>query len=108
LLSLLIAGFVIFELVSQLLHITGFVTFEQFSKLVTSKIECNESKEEVKRAFRLFDEDNTGKITFAKLKKIAKELGEDISDEDLKVNFYFVFKTRKSNANFLSKKNNQM
>ncbi|KAK2715957.1 hypothetical protein QYM36_010501, partial [Artemia franciscana] len=63
---------------------SGFVTFEQFSKLVTSKIECNESKEEVKRAFRLFDEDNTGKITFAKLKKIAKELGEDISDEDLK------------------------
>ena len=35
------------------------------------------------RAFRQINEDSTGKISFANLKKIMAELGETLSDQEL-------------------------
>jgi centrin-1 len=62
---------------------TATVTYNEFVEMVTPKVLARDPKEEIMKIFRLFDEDNTGGITFRNLKRVATELGENLSDEEL-------------------------
>lgn len=50
-----------------------------------------DEKEEILKAFKLFDDDNTGSITLNNIKKVAKELGENLTDDELQVDFTYFY-----------------
>nr|KAJ3419746.1 hypothetical protein HK105_006551 [Polyrhizophydium stewartii] len=62
---------------------TGTIDFNEFLELMTAKMAEKDSREEILKAFKLFDDDETGKISFKNLKRVAKELGENLTDEEL-------------------------
>lgn len=42
-------------------------------------------RDEIARAFALFDDHSTGRIGLRELKRVAKELGENLTDDELYV-----------------------
>eukprot|EP01067_Filipodium_phascolosomae_P009464 Filipodium_phascolosomae@DN8475_c0_g1_i1.p1 len=62
---------------------SGTINFNEFLEMMTHKMSERDPREEILKAFRLFDDDETGKITFKNLKRVAKELGENMTDEEL-------------------------
>lgn len=60
------------------------INFEHFNEMVTDMLLEREPTDEIVRAFKLFDEDDCGKISFRNLKKISRELGENLTDEELR------------------------
>lgn len=53
--------------------------------LVSERILARDPLDEIKRAFQLFDDDNTGKISLRNLRRVARDLGDKLDDEELYV-----------------------
>ncbi|ETO36224.1 centrin [Reticulomyxa filosa] len=60
------------------------IEFEEFLDLMTGKMNENSPKEDIMRVFQLFDHQSKGNIDLEDLKRVAMELGEDMTDEELK------------------------
>lgn len=60
------------------------IDFGEFLEVMEERMQQKGTREEVMRIFELFDEDQQGKITFKNLKRISQEIGESISDEELR------------------------
>merc|ERR1712072_1413319 len=62
---------------------SGVIEYPEFMDMMTQKMAGRDPREEMMKAFRLFDDDDTGRITFTNLRRVAKELGENMTDEEL-------------------------
>ncbi|KAL3266476.1 hypothetical protein HHI36_010646 [Cryptolaemus montrouzieri] len=59
------------------------LSFQNFVDLMEVKMIQPDDSEEITKYFNLIDYDNTGKINFKKLRKVARILGEEVTDEIL-------------------------
>jgi len=50
---------------------------------MTAKFADRNPEDEIKKAFALFDDDQSGSIHVRNLRRVARELGEQLSDEEL-------------------------
>ncbi|CAH1251492.1 CETN3 [Branchiostoma lanceolatum] len=63
---------------------TGKISYEDFLEVMTDMMLDRDPREEVMKAFRLFDDDDSGKISLRNLRRVARELGENMTDEELR------------------------
>ncbi|KAL8941083.1 MAG: hypothetical protein Q9216_002454 [Gyalolechia sp. 2 TL-2023] len=57
--------------------------FNQFQTVMTQRILARDPRDEILRAFELFDEGGKGKINLNDLRRVARELGEGLEEEEL-------------------------
>ncbi|ETS61209.1 hypothetical protein PaG_05170 [Moesziomyces aphidis] len=62
---------------------SGLLEWDDFNKIMSDKIAARDPMDEIRKAFALFDDDGTGKISLRNLKRVAKELGESLDDDEL-------------------------
>merc|ERR1719444_739788 len=60
------------------------INFDDFLEAITSKLGDKETRDGINKIFSLFDDDKTGHISLKNLKRVSKELGETMSEEELK------------------------
>merc|ERR1711936_1059136 len=61
----------------------GTIEFGEFLEMMTGKMGEKDTREDIEKVFKLFGDDNTNKISFRNLARVAEELGENIDDEEL-------------------------
>merc|ERR1719169_374342 len=61
----------------------GEIGYDEFLKMMTHKILNKDPKDDLVKAFRLFDDDKTGFVTFKNLKRVAKETNQTLTDDEL-------------------------
>jgi Ca2+-binding EF-hand superfamily protein len=59
------------------------ISFDAFLDMMTAKIGDTNSREDINKVFNLFDTEGKGRITLKDLKRVAKELGETMTDAEL-------------------------
>jgi Ca2+-binding EF-hand superfamily protein len=61
----------------------GEVDFDSFLFIITAKLGDNETKDGIGNIFNLFDNDTSNGINLQNLQRVAKELGETMTVEEL-------------------------
>ena len=59
---------------------SGYIDFQGYVYLMSTRITDDDPRSEISKLFALFDDDKTGYITIQSLRRIVKDLGENISE----------------------------
>ena len=73
----------IYQMIADLENEGPSINFNTFLDAITSKLGDKETKEGISKIFALFDDDDSGSINLTNLKRVARELGETMTAEEL-------------------------
>jgi Ca2+-binding EF-hand superfamily protein len=73
----------IYSMIADLDSYGSAIDFEQFLEAITSKLGDKETRDGINKIFDLFDDEHKGAISVQNLRRVAKELGETMSTEEL-------------------------
>ena len=57
---------------------SGSIEYAEFREIMREKMGERNPDDELSKAFKFFDDDSSGKITVRNLRRIAREMGEDV------------------------------
>merc|ERR1711903_383750 len=58
----------------------GTIDFDEFLAMMTARKQGEDTREDLLKVFKLFDDDKTGTVSFKNLKRVCQELGENMTD----------------------------
>lgn len=74
----------IFQMISDLdADGNGTIDFEEWLTLMTKRVSDKDTRANINKVFALYDDERTGFISVKNLRRIAQELSENISEEEL-------------------------
>merc|ERR1712025_1313478 len=83
----------------------GTIEFGEFLQMMTGKMGEKDTREDIEKVFKLFDDDNTNKISFRNPARVAEELQDMINqadrDGDGEINIDEFYRIMKKKGNFL-------
>ena len=70
---------------SHLASVPGKICFTNFLHVIHLKLREKDCQEEITKAFKLFDKEGKGSITYENLRQVADELGDPVNNEEVHV-----------------------
>ena len=74
----------VYEMIAELEERGREIYFEEFLEAISNKLGNRETREGIDRIFDLFDDDHSEGINLNNIRRVAKELGETMSADELK------------------------
>ena len=74
---------IVFEMINGLREVNRPIKFDEFLEIVCSKVGDTKSREGITKVFNIWDKPGSGFADFDSFKRIARELGETLNDDEL-------------------------
>ena len=78
---------------------SGAIDKDEFMALMAEQIESRNQEEELRKVFRIYDDDDNGLITSGNLLRCAGDLGEDVTQEEVEIMIDMGDKDKKGGVN---------
>jgi Ca2+-binding EF-hand superfamily protein len=90
---------IVFQMIEDMKSRTKAITFDDFLGIVVSKLGDVRTREGLTKLFSVYDNDDSGVIDFEKFKNVAREIGENLNDDQILEMMHHVHVLNKTESN---------
>lgn len=74
---------IVFDMINGLRETNRPIKFDEFLEIICSKVGDTKSREGITKVYNIWDREGHGAVDFDSFKRIARELGETLNDDEL-------------------------